>query len=798
MKPDTAASLAFLKAVYPDGPWALTAIAVDRKGIETQTFYPKDTVALERWLTHHNGKSNLYWHVNPVLRPVFKKAEREDIKAVCYLQVDIDPSEGRDLAGEQARILGELRSAKSLPSPSFIVYSGGGYQAFWKLADPIPVNGDLARAEEAKRYNLQLEIAFGADACHNVDRLMRLPGTLNIPDAKKKKKGRTLALAKVVEMNMDRAYALSMFTPAPLTQLANDKGFTSPKAGAVVLSGNIQRLDGVEALDEYGVPDRIKVIIVQGCLPDEPKKGDNSRSAWLFDCVCGLVRCKVPDDVIFSVITDKDFGIAASVLDAGANAEKYAIRQIARAKEEAIDPWLRKLNERYAVIGNIGGKCRVIEEVNDPALGRSRLTRQSFEDFSNRYMNQFVVTGKDKTGKDVLMPVGKWWLRSPDRKQYDTIVFSPCNETPDCYNLWKGFACEAKAGSCTLFLEHLKTNICGNNESYFTYLISWMARAVQHPDSPGQTAIVLRGKQGTGKSFFVKTFGGLFGRHFMQVSDAKHLVGSFNAHLRDTVILFGDEAFYAGDKKHESVLKMLITEEVIAIESKGVDVEVAPNYVHVLLASNNQWVVPAGADERRFFVLEVGDDKKQNSEYFGLIAKELAAGGRQALLHFLLNYDLKGFEVRSVPKTKALQEQKLLSLTPEEEWWYRKLDSGAVVESHSGWKKRVLKHEVIADYIAYMKTLNVTRRSNETVLGKFLHRMCPGLGTQQAMATFRVSAGEAGWTKEVKRRAYYFEFPTLAVCRNRWCELYGGEPFLGRADDLTWVESEETPIERVM
>ena len=73
-----------------------------------------------------------------------------------------------------------------------VVFSGGGYQAFWKLETPISINGDLGRAEDAKRYNQQLELLFGGDNCHNVDRIMRLPGTVNVPDERKRTKGRTL------------------------------------------------------------------------------------------------------------------------------------------------------------------------------------------------------------------------------------------------------------------------------------------------------------------------------------------------------------------------------------------------------------------------------------------------------------------------------------------------------------------------------------------------------------------------------------------------------------------------------
>lgn len=765
-------SIDFLRRVYPEGPWALTAIAVDRKGIETTTFYPATVKLLKKWIDDRIGKFNLYWHVNPVIKPIKQKARREDIKEVAYLHVDIDPRVGEPLEKEHARIKSMLDKAD--PSPTFVIFSGGGYQAFWKLAQPIVINGDLGRAEDAKRYNMQLEVLYGGDNCHNIDRLCRLPGTMNIPDEKKRKRGRKATQAKLEFFYPERVYELSRFTPAPAVQLPGDRGFQPIIAAP---AGNIKRLDSVEDLNEYGVPDRIKVIIVQGCVPDEPKSGDNSRSAWLFDCICGLVRCGVPDEVIYAIITDPDFLISASVIDKGSSMERYALRQIARAKEEVIDPWLRKLNEKHAVIGNMGGKCRVVEEINDPALNRSRLTKQSFEDFSNRYLNQYVSTGKDKAGKDILMPVGKWWLRHPQRRQYETIVFAPGRDAGDAYNLWKGFACEALPGDCSLFLEHLRVNICRENEEHYRYLLSWCARTVQHPDSPGQTAIVMRGQQGTGKSFFAKTFGSLFGRHFMQVADPKHLVGSFNSHLRDTVVLFGDEAFYAGDKRHESVLKMLITEEVIAVESKGIDVELAPNFTHVLLASNNTWVVPAGADERRFFVLDVGEGSKQDAAYFGRIQAQLNSGGREALLHYLMNYDLTGFEVRNVPKTTALHEQKLLSLTPEEEWWYRKLQAGFLLDHLDTWPREIMKHELMADYLGYMKTINVSRRSNETALGKFLHRVCPGINSFQRRTTFDVEVGVEGFTKRVTRRVQFYEMPTLDACRKRWCELYSTEVF---------------------
>lgn len=798
MEPRNDKAIEFLSLVYPEGPWVLTAISTDRKSIETRTFSPNQNKALANWLESHNGRRNIYWHVNPVIKPVTKKAEREDIKEVAFLHVDIDPRAGEDLEAERLRAVKLLeRPPQEVPMPTCIIFSGGGLQAFWKLAQPIPINGDLAKAEDAKRYNLQLELVFGADNCHNIDRIMRLPGTINIPDAKKKKKGRKEELAELLEWHADRIYDLDKFKPAQVVQYPEDKGFSNPKN--VQISGNIKRLGDVEELNEWNVPDRVKVIIVQGRVPDEHKEGDDSRSAWLFDCICQLVRCEVPDDIIFSIITDPDFGISESVLDKGANSSKYATRQIERAKEEAVNPWLRKLNEQHAVIGNMGGKCRIIEEVFDFTLNRPRLTRQSFDDFRNRYMNRFIEVGRNKEGQPVTHQVGKWWLNHPQRRQYDTIVFAPGREVDGVYNLWKGFACESRPGNCKLFLDHVRENICHGNDAYYDYLTKWMARTVQKPDSPGQTAIVMRGKQGVGKSFFAKHFGSLFGRHFLQVADPKHLVGSFNSHLRDCVVLFGDEAFYAGDKKHESVLKMLITEETITFEAKGIDAEAGPNFTHVLLASNAQWVVPAGADERRFFVLDVSDQHKQDTTYFRKIQRQFDSGGREALLHFLLTLDLEGFDVRIVPKTDALKEQKLMSLSPEEEWWYRKLVEGRVFRYDENWKRIINKEELYRDYVKYMQQAQIiSRRSNETILGRFLSRMCPGLASKQLLRNEKVpNEGGDGWSKTVRRRSYFYQLPELEKCRKAWTDLFGIESW---EDPSKWEdyfeEQEELPKEK--
>jgi hypothetical protein len=205
--------------------------------------------------------------------------------------------------------------------------------------------------------------------------------------------------------------------------------------------------------------DRVKIIIAQGRHPDETKPEDNSRSAWLFDAVCNLVRQDVPDDTIFSLLTDKAWAISESILDKGGNADKYAIRQIERAKEEVISPELRFLNESHFVIENDGGRCRVAEWVPSEGDGREQLTTQSFDDFRNRYMHIQVPVGTTSKGAPITKPLGEYWLRNPRRRQFRGLVFRPGKERVinGFLNLWRGFGVEPAQGDWSLMQKHIQS-----------------------------------------------------------------------------------------------------------------------------------------------------------------------------------------------------------------------------------------------------------------------------------------------------------------------------------------------------
>jgi phage/plasmid-associated DNA primase len=319
-------------------------------------------------------------------------------------------------------------------------------------------------------------------------------------------------------------------------------------------------------------------------------------------------------------------------------AELRKKRKEAKTEREAV---LDEFNSRYAVVRD-GGTALVFDDCYDDVLKRQYYDRLKPAALGLLYQTRKVCVEVDEDGKRHYQPVAKWWLNHKDRRTFvNGTVFIPGKDAKDGFlNLWRGYGFAPKAGCCEKFKAHIKDIVCAGNQIHYEYLLGWIARAVQMPSVQGEVAIVLRGDTRTGKGTFGHALRRLFGQHGMHISSSRHLVGHFNQHLRDCVLLFCDEAFFAGDKPNISTLKSLITEPVIPIEGKYVNPVQSPNLLHVLMASNDDWVVPAMIGEERFFVLDVSSARKGDHKYFGETDAELENGGYGAFLHEMLNWDI--------------------------------------------------------------------------------------------------------------------------------------------------------------
>ena len=227
----------------------------------------------------------------------------------------------------------------------------------------------------------------------------------------------------------------------------------------------------------------------------------------------------------------------------------------------------------------------------------------------------------------------------------------------------------------------------------------------------------VRGAQGAGKGIVARTLGKIFGKHFAHIANGEQLTGRFNASLATSCLVFLDEALWAGDRKGEGVLKALITEPRLQLEAKFRDPVMVDNRLHIIVASNNDWFVPAGMGDRRWFILDVADtfSGTDHREYWEALYEEIENGGAEAMFHDLLQMDLSGFNVRSVPHTAAKAHQQAHSLRGVEAWVHHILQEGAI--GSESWQDDGLTVSKEDAYECYWISEGATRLATRCQIG---------------------------------------------------------------------------------
>jgi hypothetical protein len=437
-----------------------------------------------------------------------------------------------------------------------------------------------------------------------------------------------------------------------------------------------------------------------------------------------------------------------------------------RYEAGTVPPEIEELNKTHAAI-KMSGNCYVLEEITCPTFNRPDFELLSVKGFKDFYCNRYVeIEGKKQK-------LGEAWFCHPKRRQYKGLTFNPRTTPEGYYNIWRGFAVEPKEGDCSLYLKHIEENIANGDKAIYDYLIAWMAQVVQRPDELIGVAVVMRGSMGTGKGVFVNEFGKLFGQHYMLLNDSSQLVGKFNGHMKEKCLLFADEAFWAGDKAAEGKLKSMITEPTINIEMKGKDAFTIKNNLHMIFATNNDWAAPAGPRERRFFIIDVGEKHQGDHQYFDAICLQMDNGGREALLHYLMNYDISKMNLRKYPQTAALREAKQLSFTPVQKFWHHVLETGSLHYSiEGGWGTGVVQTEYLYnEYQKFVQNMGTKHKATDTELGMQLKNMLPKDSFKKERRTF-TGYGTSGKLSE-RKNAYVF--PSLAECREAFNKFVNTE-----------------------
>ncbi|WP_186442314.1 DNA-primase RepB domain-containing protein [Methylorubrum populi] len=227
--------------------YATVAITVDGPTRTAVRFGLGLDGTLPGFVQRNNDGANLFFRPGECRDGVDPaKAGDADINALNCLWVDIDPRPTETPAECRARVDVLCRELEAVGyGPDIVVSTGGGVQLHWFTRRLTFNSPDSVNRVWASGLLKRLAHALGGDiAATNVSRLLRLPGTMNLPTKSKRTKGRVPAPATLVSARPYDPARRSLETPkaveafvAALAAWAAEHGYTPELHKGAVASG---------------------------------------------------------------------------------------------------------------------------------------------------------------------------------------------------------------------------------------------------------------------------------------------------------------------------------------------------------------------------------------------------------------------------------------------------------------------------------------------------------------------------------------------------------------------------------
>jgi len=379
---------------------------------------------------------------------------------------------------------------------------------------------------------------------------------------------------------------------------------------------------------------------------------------------------------------------------------------------------------------------------------------------------------KDAGGKPSSVSKAKAWLGHPKACHYYRLDFDPSlppGHNGRMWNTWTGFGVEPRPGDWSILRQHIFENIAQGDSQIAEWVLNWLALGIQKPAEPLGTSLVLIGSPGTGKGVLANAYGRLWGSHYIPVTHPEQVPGRFSGHLMARRFGFIDEGTFGGNRRDAGMLKTRITEPILTFERKGIDAVRVRNRLMFMVASNELSVVPADVNDRRWMVVQVGDQRREDHDFFASLHSQLDGGGRAAMLHDLLHRDIgKGPDPRRIIRTKGLGEQIILAQPANVQYVHALLDAGRLPQNDIAGAASTTIEALFRDMRSRYPT---SAYVNNAALGSSINKMIPSVRTAQN-GKYRVGYEDS---MPIHQRSTRYDFPTLAQARAQF-EAYVHAP----------------------
>lgn len=269
------------------------------------------------------------------------------------------------------------------------------------------------------------------------------------------------------------------------------------------------------------------------------------------------------------------------------------------------------------------------------------------------------------------------YLKTHFYKAVDFVPYLIENETQktsnEIFNLFEGFRFNyepqeykesivdevnipAPTAKVQPWINHIINSVCAGNRKLARTLIQWMAHIVQKPTEKS-FAVILYGKQGTGKSILYEFFKNAIGSDLgLQVSKLEDLTQTHNKIVRGRLIVNCNEATNYPSIRDTNILKGFITETDLLINPKNCPLYYISNYSRLMTTTNCKFSARLDSDDRRWACFEVSEQYRNNDEYFKPLVDTMKD---ENTLHefflYLANFDISDFKCQRPPMTKLKQ-----------------------------------------------------------------------------------------------------------------------------------------------
>ena len=374
------------------------------------------------------------------------------------------------------------------------------------------------------------------------------------------------------------------------------------------------------------------------------------------------------------------------------------------------------------------------------------------------------------------------WQANPKRRDVYGICAEDSRETfieraPGSFwlNIFPGLAKPGEPGKCGRFKQFIFEVICDGRQWVYDWVWKWMAWIVQNPTKPPLSAIMLNGRQGTGKNLFYSYLAKAIGEKLCYLTqNSEELFAKHNHLLQGRRLCCADEAYFDGDPRQRNEMKGKITGDSITVNPKGVSQYVVPNMAAWLLLSNSEKSPDNSDDSRRITYITPSDkyiptrDEKTSHAYYTPIYEERDGEGPASLLRELLDADLTGFKPYpklSTPEGKIAAKHGDLG---DAEWFRDAVETGEfpirVTRRADG---LYMVHQTEAKDYAIRFQKSRGKRSNDQSAGLVLQKL--------------------GWERGGKSNKFRI-VPPLVEVRKAWIEKIARLPdFLDNPD---WEKDE--------